>query len=78
MGKASRKNRHSDKMKRKRELKAQRRSLYASLAGTSKKSKNKNGKKMPTRFKGSHMMADCGNVGCKRCYPKLNGVLVKA
>ena len=64
---------HSEKMKRKRAEKAGRRAKYAALAGTSKKSKRQQKKnKVAGTYKGAHIMTDCGNVGCKKCYPKLN------
>lgn len=70
MGKASRSKKHSDKMARKRAVKAARKSLYASLAGTSKKRKNQKKKiRISSGAKHSHIMADCGNVGCQRCNP---------
>jgi hypothetical protein len=72
MGKASRTKKHGAKMARKRAVKAARRAEYAAKAGTSKKAKKCNRKTGPTVMKGAHVMADCGNVGCKRCYPKLN------
>lgn len=72
MGKTSRNAKHSEKMKRKHAAKANRRAAYAALAGTSKKSKRKNAIKARTGYKHAHIMADCGNPGCKRCYPHLH------
>ncbi len=70
MGKTSRASKHSAKMQRKRAVKAARRTLYASLAGTSKKSKNQKRRvRISSGAKHSHKMADCGNAGCVRCNP---------
>jgi hypothetical protein len=78
VGKSSKARKHNEKMKRKRAEKAAKRAQYAALAGTSKKSKKINRRARSTvsgTYKGAHIMSDCGNPGCKRCYPKLNGVL---
>ena len=70
MGKSGRQSKHSAKMKRKREVKAQRKALYASLAGTSKKSKNQRNKnRVSSSAKHAHKMSNCGNAGCERCNP---------
>ena len=73
MGKAGKKRKHDEKMKLKRAAKAAKKAAYAAMAGTSKKAKRQtHRKKKPSVLKGSHAMADCGNVGCKQCYPHLN------
>ncbi len=61
---------HGQKMARKRAVKAARKSAYEALAGSSKKKKRqgKSGGLSPMR--GCHVMTDCGNAGCKRCYPR--------
>jgi hypothetical protein len=62
---------HAAKMSRKRADKAAKKAAYAALAGTSKKTKrSKNRKPGPTGQKHAHVMSDCGNPGCKRCYPR--------
>lgn len=73
MSKVARKLRHSKIMAEKRAVKSRRRALYASLAGTSRKTKRKRvnrGQKQRTIWKHAHTMTDCGNVGCNRCYPR--------
>lgn len=74
MGKAAKKRRQEERSRRKREMKAKRRALYASLAGTSKRRKRMRTK---TDVKFDHETQNCGNVGCKKCFPSLNGVLSK-
>lgn len=70
MSKGSKSLKHNAKMARKRAVKAARKTLYASLAGTSKKSKNQKKKiKISSNAKHAHLMSDCGNAGCKRCNP---------
>ena len=70
MGIKSRKAKHSKRMARKREAKQARRNAYAALSGTSRKTKRSAGRKQPTGQKHAHVMANCGNVGCTRCYPQ--------
>ncbi len=78
MGKTARKSKHSAKMARKRAVKSARRALYASLAGTSKKNKKLGNRRAgPTVYKHAHIMADCGNVGCTRCYPRRVGTKIR-
>ncbi len=74
MSKAGRKKKHSAKMKERRKRKAEKRALYASYAGTSKRAK-KVRRKSPISgiHKHEHLMSDCGNPGCKRCYPAVGG-----
>ncbi len=71
MGKASRKRKHDDRMRKKRAAKSARKALYASLAGTGKRPK-KVGRRSQVAgiFKHAHVMTDCGNPGCNRCYPR--------
>jgi hypothetical protein len=78
-GKAKRAAAHKKKMADKRAAKAARRALYASLRGTSKKNKKRNMKrKGEARFnswsprKHKHLVENCGNPGCLRCFPRLN------
>lgn len=72
MASSGKQKKHQEKMKRKRAIKAQRRSAYAAMAGTSKKKKRQNIKSGATVGKKAHLMANCGNTGCKKCYPLLN------
>ena len=71
MGKAGRKSKHDEKMKKKRALKAQKKAAYLALAGTGKRKKKRASQsKVSGIYKHAHIMADCGNPGCKRCYPR--------
>lgn len=64
--------RHAVKMARKRALKAARRAQYAALAGTSLRRKRQvTGSTPPSGAKHSHAMPNCGNAGCRKCYPRL-------
>lgn len=69
MGKAARKRRKDERMRKKRAMKMARRALYASLAGTSKKRKRIHAKSTPPG-KFNHETSNCGNVGCKKCFPR--------
>lgn len=70
MGVAARKRKSAERMKLKRAAKAAKRAKYAALAGTSKKAKRQKRKStLAGTFKHAHVMSDCGNPGCKRCYP---------
>ena len=73
-GRAKRAAAHKKKMAAKKAAKAAKRVLYASLAGSSRKSKKINKKRVgEARFntyspkKHKHLMAVCGNPGCKKC-----------
>lgn len=73
-GRARKAREHKNKMAFKRAAKAQKRALYASLAGSSKKSKKRHKKRVGiARFntftpgKHRHLMAYCGNPGCGKC-----------
>jgi hypothetical protein len=72
MSKIGKKKKHADKMKQRRAEKAAKRSKYAALAGTSKKNKRRDAikSKAAVVYKHAHIMADCGNTGCKKCHPK--------
>ena len=63
---------HVAKMARKRAIKATRRAKYLALAGTSKKKKHQH---QATHTKFNHATQNCGNIGCKKCYPILNKVV---
>ena len=67
----TRKRKHDSKMARKRAAKTAKRAKYAALKGTSKKAKRQHAKIATSGiYKHAHIMSNCGNVGCKRCYPK--------
>lgn len=71
MSKTARTRKRNEKMIRKRQEKAARKALYASLAGTSRKAKRQGRKSaLAGTYKGAHVMVDCGNPGCAKCYPK--------
>ena len=72
MGKTSRKQKHSEKMKKKRAQKLARKAKYLALAGTSKKTKRvfKKKSKVSGIYKNAHIMGNCGNPGCKKCFPQ--------
>lgn len=70
MGKVGRKKKHDSRMARKRAEKAARKAVYLALAGTSKRNKRRRAVGGRTNFKHAHVMADCGNPGCQRCYPR--------
>lgn len=71
MSKSSKKRKADARRERKKSVKAQRRALYASYAGTGRKKKKVSAKTGRTSQRGNHVMADCGNVGCQQCYPRL-------
>jgi len=72
MGSSGKKLKHAQKMARKRAIKAARKSKYAALAGTSKKKKRQVKSGAVSVYRKAHSMTDCGNPGCKKCYPILN------
>ena len=76
MGRAGKAKRHDAKMRARRASKAAKKTAYAALAGTSRKKKKLliQGKKRKSSGKHRHLVSYCGNVGCKRCNPKLRGV----
>jgi hypothetical protein len=84
MGKSTKARKHADKMKKRRAEKAAKRALYASLAGTSKKKKKQAKKSIfgGSGHKHAHAIANCGNIGCQKCYPRAyvkgNGTLSTA
>ncbi len=71
MSKSGKARKHAAKMLRKKNAKAAKRAKYASLAGTSKKNKRQTKKSVVSGvYKHAHIMANCGNPGCKKCYPR--------
>jgi hypothetical protein len=71
----------SEKRKReKRAKKAAKAALYKSYSEKGQASGSKRTKKthkVISSLKGQHAMSDCGNVGCKKCYPRLNAAKPK-
>lgn len=58
----------------KRAAKEAKKKLYASYAGTGRRSNKTKKSSGPSWSRRSHEMVNCGNIGCKRCFPRLNGV----
>lgn len=70
MSKAGKGRKHEEKMKKRRATKAAKAAKYLALRGTSKKSKRQGSKSQVSGAnKHAHVMVDCGNPGCKHCYP---------
>ncbi len=70
MGMNARKLRSEKRKMRKRAAKAAKKALYQSYAGTGRRKKKKSCPTGATSQKGNHVMTDCGNIGCKACYPQ--------
>lgn len=73
MGHASRKRRHDKRKAEKKARKAAKASLYKSYAEHGSKRRKKIGGG-GVRGIFNHANTNCGNVGCKRCFQRLNGV----
>lgn len=73
MSKRSKNAKAAQRKARKRSAKEARKALYASYAQQGRKANN-SGDAIggPTKDRGNHVMKDCGNPGCKRCYPQFN------
>ena len=68
MSKGSKTRRSASRKALKSKQKAAKRALYASYAGTGRRSEKRVGRRRtPTVGRGSHLMNNCGNVGCNRC-----------
>ena len=67
MGKAGKKRRSAERMKRKRAEKERKKALYASYAGTGRRAAKRKSTVKAGAF--DHATSNCGNVGCKKCYP---------
>lgn len=68
---------HTEKMKLKRAVKAAKRAKYEALAGTSKKEKRivkRVRSRASSSHKHSHSMANCGNIGCMKCNPRMKSL----
>lgn len=73
MGNAARRRRHDQKMRMKRAAKAAKRTAYAALRGTSRKAKKLRGRSRTSAGgKHLHRIENCGNIGCKRCFPQFS------
>lgn len=72
MSKEARTRKHKAKMERKRAAKLARKNLYASLAGTSRRRKRRGRSARHSSTRGLHVMSNCGNIGCARCFASLN------
>lgn len=70
MGKAGKSRRHDERMKARRAAKHARQAEYAALAGTSKKRKKGRNISRFSSGKHRHLIPNCGNIGCARCYPQ--------
>jgi hypothetical protein len=77
MGHTARMSRHDSRMRARRASKSARATAYAAMAGTSAKRK-----KTRTRAQGAgggqhrHLVDNCGNIGCGRCYPQFTRKIV--
>jgi len=69
MGKKSKSARSDAKRAERHAAKAARTALYASQAKANKKQSSRSDGTAKTFT--SHAIANCGNPGCKRCYPPL-------
>jgi hypothetical protein len=73
MGKKSRADKKSKRLQEKQRVKAANRALYDSYAAQGNNSKRKTGNRTVKVMKPQeHGNFDCGNLACKRCYPKAN------
>lgn len=78
MSKVGNKRKHAEKMKTRRSDKAAKAAKYSALAGTSKKSKrSKSKQRISSNTKHAHVMSNCGNPGCGRCYPQFKIMIRK-
>lgn len=75
MSKKSKLNNREKRLQEKRSRKAANKSKYAELKRLGINSKSKRFQKSQSKKhrtdKGSHPNGDCGNVGCKKCFPDL-------
>ena len=72
MGKKGKKIRSDKKKIAKQALKARNRSYYEGLRDSGNNSKRQKAKKKKGRSteKGKHLVHNCGNIGCQKCYPE--------
>jgi hypothetical protein len=76
----SKKSRSTRSLKRKQEKasrKASKAALYRSYSEQGRKNRLKKvgGRVTTGGHKGEHLVANCGNPGCIRCYPELNNTM---
>lgn len=71
MGKKGKKIRSDKKKVAKQALRARNHSYYEGLRDSGNNSKRQKAKKKKGRSteKGKHLVANCGNIGCQKCYP---------
>ena len=51
--------------------KAANKAKYQSLAGTAANKKKKSTSEQGGGIKHAHLIANCGNIGCRRCHPEI-------
>lgn len=82
MGKAAKTRRSEQRKRQKRSRKDQQQAVYESYkkAGTNKKSKRnaQNAKAARGVSTSKHLVSNCGNVGCERCFPDLSAPRMNA
>lgn len=76
MGKIGKSKRSDKRKQEKARRKAAKAALYRSFAEKGKARKASE-QKTEGGHKHQHLTADCGNVGCIRCYPHLNNYMLK-
>ena len=77
MSKKSKAKRKDARKLEKSRRKAAKAALYKSYSERGhENATKKRGKRTESKGKGQHLMADCGNVGCLRCYPALNNYVL--
>jgi hypothetical protein len=74
MGVAGKRRRAELRKSRKRAVKAARRQLYASYAGQGRRTTKDHTSTGYTPQRGNHVMLNCGNVGCERCFPRFRAL----
>jgi len=70
MGAASKKRRAEKRKAAKKQMKAAKKALYASYAGTGRRRKKQPRAGSGVKKSGHEGSSNCGNVGCKRCFPQ--------
>ena len=76
MGRLGRAKRHDSKMRARRAAKAAKKAAYAALRGTSRKSKKISAtSRGVSPYKHMHLVENCGNIGCSKCFPQFVRVI---
>lgn len=72
MGVGAKKRSSESRKKEKKRRKEQKAALYKSYSELGKQKNHNKTKKQHaiSSIKGSHVMKDCGNIGCEACYPQ--------